>query len=51
MTNFDPWPRMIKCVECGEDVPVTECYEDSDEYIHAIGVTGLVEPHETGTEV
>jgi hypothetical protein len=41
---------MLHCIECGEDVPAYECYYDDfgGVMIHAMGVTGVAEPHELG---
>ncbi|MFV8049752.1 hypothetical protein [Mycobacterium sp. 48b] len=39
------------CIECGEIVPGTECYDDNGTPMHASGVTGLAEPHELGDRI
>jgi len=39
---------MYPCAECGDDVDSSECYEDMGVLMHAMGVTGQAEPHETG---
>ncbi|MCG7610367.1 hypothetical protein [Mycobacterium sp. CnD-18-1] len=39
------------CIECAEIVPGTECYDDNGTPMHALGVTGVAEPHELGPRI
>lgn len=50
-SNQDEYVLMYPCRECGEDVEARECYEEFGTVMHAIGVTGQAEPHETGAAI